>query len=75
MIKLTYYLYNEIPGAHPTWTLAVLAVNQADADKYIRAVNHGGKRAGIVTEGKVNASCGAVTEAATQILRAKNREA
>jgi len=69
---VNYYLYNRRPNTHPSWTLAVLAINQADADNYIRAYNPGMKRCGMVIHGKVEASCGAITEAATETLRNKN---
>lgn len=59
-----YYLYNNIPGAHPSWTLAVFAMNQRDADQYVKNYNGGGKRAGVVTRGQFRADCGATTSAA-----------
>lgn len=56
-----YYLYNNISGTHPSWTLAVLATSQRDADAYVRAYNGGGKRAGVVEPGgTVRADCGSV---------------
>ncbi len=70
MPKLAYYLYNHIPGTHPTWTLAVLAVSQSDADKYVKACNGGGKRVGEpIRAGAVKADCGAVTSAAEEKLK------
>lgn len=73
MSILTYYLYTNIPGAWHGWTLAVLAVNQADADRYIKIHNGGGKRAGMVSQGKVKADCGAVTSQAEEILRRNSK--
>jgi hypothetical protein len=70
--KLTYFLYNSIPGTHPSWTLAVLATGQADADRYVKNYNKGGKRNGKVTSGVVKASCGAVTPAAAVVMAMKN---
>jgi hypothetical protein len=70
MTALTYFLYNNIPGCWHGWTLAVLATGQADADAYCKAWHHGGKRAGKVTSGTVNADCGGVTEAAQAVLGA-----
>lgn len=70
---MQYYLYNQIPGVWPKWTLAVLATNQADAGKYIKINHPGAKRAGVVTSGKVTADCGAVTDAAGEILKEINR--
>jgi hypothetical protein len=72
MTALTYFLYNNIPGCWHGWTLAVLATGQADADLYVKNYNRGGKRAGKVTSGTVNADCGAVTEAAQAVLGAKS---
>jgi hypothetical protein len=69
---LTYFLYNNIPGTHVSWTLAVLATGQKDADLYVKLYNGGGKRAGMVTSGTVNASCGAVTPDAAAVLRAED---
>ena len=74
MTTLTYFLYNNIPGCWHGWTLAVLATGQADADTYMRLVNHGGKRAGKVTSGVVKADCGAVTsEAQAELARQNER--
>ena len=72
MTTLTYFLYKHLPGAHSSWTLAVLATGQADADQYVKAYNGGGKRAGKITNGAVNASCGAVTPNAAAILALEN---
>lgn len=69
---MTYFLYNHIPGTHHTWTLAVLATSQHDADEYMRRYNKGGKRAGEVKSGVVKADCGAVTSAAQSILSNKS---
>ena len=68
-MKLTYYLYDHIPGAWVKWTLAVLATSQVDADKYVKLHNGGGKRAGKVTQGKVKADCGAITTEAHRFLQ------
>lgn len=68
---LKYYLYNHIPGTHHSWTLAILATSQTDADRYAKTYNGGGRRAGTVDSGKVKADCGAVTAAAEEILRQK----
>jgi hypothetical protein len=65
----TYYLYNNLPGTHPSWTLAVLAVNQRDADSYVKAYHGRGTRAGSVASGVVNASCGAITDAARKSMK------
>ncbi len=72
MTSLIYYLYDHIPGVWPKWTLAVLAISQVDADKYIKINHPGGKRAGSVTSGKVTANCGAVTDAAGEVLKEQN---
>lgn len=66
---LRYYVYNQIPGAHPTWTLAVLATSRQDADHYVRTYNGGGKFAYQPAPGtKIDAACGAVTPAAESVL-------
>jgi hypothetical protein len=76
-MNLNYYLYNKIPGAWAKWTLAVLAVSQADADNYVRAHNRGGKRVGTINglyvswSTHVKADCGAVTPLAEKVLQGK----
>jgi len=59
-----YYLFNEIPGTHKSWILAVLAVSETDARQYIKIYHPGAKLSSICEGGKVNASCGAITEKA-----------
>lgn len=71
LIRLIYFLYDHFPGCHPSWSLAVLAISQADADSYVRAYNRGGKRAGVVLSGKVDASCGAVSNEAQKVLSSR----
>jgi hypothetical protein len=71
MAKLTYYLFAELPGYYPKWTLAVLAVNRHDAKTYMQAWHHGGKFVGQVESGTVKADCGGVTEAAQAVLSSK----
>jgi len=71
--ELIYCIFDNIPGSHPSWSVAVLAVNQSDARNYIRSFNGGGKLQQVIKGGgTVKAACGAVTEAAQEILRAKN---
>jgi len=70
--QLTYYLYNNIPGAWTGWTLAVLATGRKEANEYLRNVHRGGKFLMKIESGTVKADCGAVTPAAQEILRAKN---
>lgn len=68
--KIGCYIYNEIPGTHPTWTLAVFAVGRSDADHYVRTHNGGGKFLYQAIPGsKVVAACGATTTAASEILK------
>ena len=70
---ITCYVFNEIPGAHKSWTLAVMAVGLKDARQYMQAVHHGGKLLYTPERGsKVDASCGATTEKAQSELRAAN---
>jgi len=77
MSALVYYLYNQIPGVWQKWTLAVLAVSQADADNYVELNHKGGKRAGKVDRPgmKVTADCGAVTERAGLVLKGQVEDA
>ena len=70
--ELSYYLFNNIPGAHPSWTLAVLATSKIDAVNYIKLVHRGGIFISKSITQKVNADCGAVTENATLIIRHNN---
>jgi hypothetical protein len=67
----TYFLFSELPGYWPKYTLAVLAVNLKDARNYIKAWHHGGTFISQVKNGTVNADCGAVTAAAQEILAQK----
>jgi hypothetical protein len=66
-----YFLYDRIPGCWHGWTLAVLATGRKDADRYMKNVHHGGSFVGKIRSGAVKADCGAVTEAAQEILHAK----
>lgn len=68
----TCYLYDHIPGAHVSWTLAVFAISRKDADDYMKVQHHGGKYAGTVTSGEVKAHCGATTAAASAEIRRAN---
>ena len=63
-----YYLFNEIPGTHKSWTLAVLAVSEHDAREYIKINHPGSKLSAVCESGKVEASCGAITERARLLL-------
>lgn len=69
--KLSYFLYDRIPGCWPKWTLAVLAVGRREADQYVKAWHHGGTFVGKVESGTVKADCGGVTEAAQAVLRSR----
>jgi hypothetical protein len=71
MATTTYYLFDRFPGLWPRWTLAVLAVNRADAHAYVKATHRGGTFCGKVTSGTVKADCGAVTPAAQEVLHEK----
>ena len=71
MSKVSCYLFTEIPGVWSRWTLAVFATSLADAREYMRIHHRGGKYAGEVTGGKVDASCGATTEKAEMAIREK----
>ena len=65
---MTYYLFSDILGQHPAYTVAVLATGPADARQHMRATWRGGKLTGTVTQGKVTADCGAVTDAAGEVI-------
>lgn len=65
---MTYYLFDSIPGQHAAYTVAVLATSAADARQHIRATWKGGKLRGAVEQGAVKADCGAVTDAAGEII-------
>lgn len=66
---INVYIYNELAGAHPTWTLAVHAVNMVDARDYVKAVHRGGKYVTGYPEGTPHtANCGATTERARLVL-------
>lgn len=71
MSDLAYFIYDQIPGAWPKWTVAVLAINQRDADEHVKIHWHGGHRIGKFNTpgGKVQADCGDVTTAAGEVLK------
>jgi len=58
------YLFTDIPGSGKGWTLAVFATSKLDATNYVKRVDGGGRFIGEVQPGKVDASCGAITELA-----------
>lgn len=69
-----YFIYNEIPGTHPTWTVAMLAVSRKDADRAMKVNWRGGKFVCEIGQGKVKADCGDLTEAARLEIVFKSRE-
>jgi hypothetical protein len=72
---MKYYLYSNITGCHPSWTVAVLAVSRSDANQRINGpMWRGGKFAGEVESGNVKADCGDVTEKAGAILHEQLEE-
>lgn len=72
VLAMKYYVYKDVPGAGKGWTLAVLAVNQHDADEYIKSQHKGAKRSHVCDSGSVRADCGAVTSAAGEEIKKKN---
>lgn len=68
---MTYYLFDNIPGQHAAYTVAVLAVGPKDARQYMKALWGGGRLSQIVTTGTVDADCGAVTDQASARLAAQ----
>ena len=69
---MMYYLFDRIPGQHPAYTVAVLAVGPTDARAYMKALWSGGRLSRTVTAGLVKADCGAITDAAAERLAAQN---
>ena len=65
---MTYFLFDQIPGQHPAYTVAVLATGPDDARQHMRATWRGGKLSGKVESGQVKADCGAVTDRASEII-------
>jgi len=68
---MNYYIFDRVPGYHPKYTFAVLAVNANDARRWMRNVNKGGVMIQTITEGQVKADMGALTTAAEQAIRDK----
>lgn len=66
---MTCYLFNQSPETHSSWTLAVFAISRNDALEYIKHHHPGMKLKGEVSSEKVNADCGACTEAQRTINR------
>lgn len=69
MASHSCWLFNHVPGAHPSWTLAVMAVSVTDARQAIKAAYGGGKLVKEIRDGKVQADCGLTTEAASEAIR------
>jgi hypothetical protein len=68
----SYFVYSNIPGSGRGWTLAVLAAGRRDADTYMRTHHRGGKFS--YKSDSPKADCGAVTSAATELIKAKNEK-
>jgi hypothetical protein len=66
---MNYYIFDRVPGYHPKYTYAVLAVNANDARQWMRTVNKGGVMIRTITSGEVKADMGALTTAAEQRIR------
>ena len=74
MSEIRCYIFAELRGAHPSWSLAVMAVGERDAREYVRIAHGGGRLVQKPQPGaSVKASCGATTEAAQSVLRERNR--
>lgn len=69
MASHSCWLFNQIPGTHRAWTLAVFAVSLSDARQALKAVYGGGKLIKEISGGKVEADCGLTTEAASEAIR------
>lgn len=61
---VTCYIFDHIPATHPSWMLAVFAINEKDAREYIKRYHVTGKLLRSIDSGHVKADCGAVTEKA-----------
>lgn len=72
---MNYYIFDRVPGYHPKYTLAVLAVSSHDARQWMRNVNKGGTLVQTVAGGQVKADMGALTPAAERAIREKREEA
>lgn len=68
---MNYYIFDRVPGYHPKYTFAVLAVNANDARQWMRNVNKGGVMIRTITSGEVKADMGALTSAAEHVIREK----
>lgn len=66
---MNYYIFDRVPGYHPNYTFAVLAVSPNDARQWMRNVNKGGVLVRTITSGEVKADMGALTTAAEQRIR------
>lgn len=74
-VEMKYYIFSNITGCHPSWTVAVLAINKTDATRRINGpMWRGGKFSHEVETSKVKASCGDVTEAAQAVLHQELEE-
>ncbi len=71
---MNFYIFNQLPGMAPAYTVAVLATGEADARRHIKATWRGGSLTGEVESGIVNAHCGATTDAAMAELRRRMEE-
>lgn len=69
MASHSCWLFNQIPGTHPSWTLAVMAVSVTDARQAVKAAYGGGKLVKQVPSGRVDADCGLTTELASEAMR------
>ena len=75
IIMIKVYLFADIPGSGKDWTLAVFATSKRDAVNYVKRVDGGGRYIGEVQPGKVDASCGAITDAAQiEMERSRNND-
>ena len=70
-MSIKCFLFTDIPGSGKDWTLAVFATSRTDATQYVKRADGGGKFVGEVPPGKVDASCGAVTESAQSEMSGK----
>ena len=69
------WIYDKIPGTHPKWTVAMYAINQADADYAIKTHWGGGHRIGYHAPGKIKSDCGDVSDEAAKVFANTERNA
>lgn len=70
---ISVWLYDQVPGTHTSWRVAMYAISQVDADRAMRAQFGGGRRVmqWQASMGKIKADCGAASDAAQAAMAAQ----